>query len=84
LVGCVELGVTAVVKRFSGVPFAGTVLRFQHPLFRVAFEDGDAEEYTGKQLAAILRLAPSELAYPRRWSYDWNIINMSLVRVRLA
>jgi hypothetical protein len=56
LVGCVELGVTVVVKRVSGVPFADTVVRFRHPFFRVAFEDGDAEEYTGKQLAAILRL----------------------------
>jgi hypothetical protein len=28
--GCVELGVTAVVKRFSGAPFKGTVVRHQH------------------------------------------------------
>ena len=56
LVGCVELGVTAVVKRFSGAPFAGTGVRFRHPFFRVALEDGDAEEYTSKQHAAVLRL----------------------------
>ena len=79
LVGCVELGVTVVVKRFSGAPFKGIVVRYQHPYFSVVFEDGDTEDYTGKQLAAILRLALSELADPRRWSYDWNIINMSLV-----
>jgi hypothetical protein len=67
LVGCVELGVTAVVKRFSGAPFAGTGVRFRHPFFRVAFEDGDAEEYTGKQLAAVLRLRLGcfHLAAPR-------------------
>jgi hypothetical protein len=69
----VELGVTEVVKRFSGVPFAGTVVRFRHPFFRVAFEDGDAEEYPGKQLAAILRLRLGcfHLAGPRLPRRSW-------------
>jgi hypothetical protein len=58
LVGCVELGVTVVVKRFSGAPFKGIVVRYQHPYFSVVFEDGDTEDYTGKQLAFVLSLWP--------------------------
>jgi hypothetical protein len=79
LVGCVKLGVTAVVKRFSGVPCAGTVVRFRNPFFLVAFEDGDAEEYTGKQLAAILRLLLGcfHLAGPRLPRRSWARSSMT-------
>jgi hypothetical protein len=71
--GLRRAGDTAVVKRFSGVPFSGTGVHFRHPFFRVAFEDGDAEEYTGKQLAAVLRLRLGcfHLAGPRLPRRSW-------------
>jgi hypothetical protein len=79
VVGCVEIGSTKVRKVFGGRPFWGTVTRFHHPFYLVEYDDGDRAEYTGKELAPILRLTVNEICDPRRWHYGWATLNMANV-----
>ena len=77
LVGCIELGQTEAAMMFGGVLYRGIVTRFQHPYYQVTYEDGDVEEYTGRELACILKFKVSEIADPRRFYYDWSGLSMA-------
>jgi hypothetical protein len=77
LVGCIELGQTEAAKMFGSVLYKGIVTRFQHPYYQVTYADGDVEEYTGRELARILKFKVSEIADPRRFYYDWSGLSMA-------
>jgi hypothetical protein len=79
LMGCVDIGSTKARKVFGGRPFWGTVTRFRHPFYLVEYVDGDKAEYTGKELAPILRLTAGEIRDPRRWHYGWSSLNLTNV-----
>ena len=54
-------------------------MSYQFPFYRVAYEDGDAEDLTSKELAEVLHVTRADVGDPRRFTYDWSGFNPSAV-----
>ena len=59
--------------------FKGIVMSEQFFFYRVAYEDGDSEDLTSKELAAVLQITKADVADPRRFAYDWGGFNPGAV-----
>ena len=59
--------------------FKGIVTSHQFPFYRVVYEDGDSEDLTSKELAAVLHITKADVADPRRFAYDWGDFNPGAV-----
>jgi len=76
-VGPVVLGETRVNVLFPkhGGMFAGTVVAYCRPWFRVVFDDGDVAEYEGHELARHIVFEEADFYNPRLWFYDFSRIH---------
>jgi len=80
-VGLVILGTTRVEVPFakhSGT-FAGTVIQFCKPWFKVAFDDGDVADYEGHELARFIVFPEEDFYDPAFWYYDFSTMNPASV-----
>jgi hypothetical protein len=80
-VGLVVLGATRVKVPFPkhGGTFAGTVIEFCRPWFKVAFDDGDAADYEGHELARHIVFTEKQFYDPFLWYYDFSSMNPASV-----